>query len=102
MFRQHHRPWVMAAAMALATAVLPAQADYAVRIDPSDRRGAAATQWECQGSNNQQWRATPVGTDVQLRSVNSGLCLASEGGSPVWGARIVQQTCNGSANQTWR
>jgi arabinan endo-1,5-alpha-L-arabinosidase len=44
---------------------------------------------------------TPVGSNYELVSVNSGKCLAISGSSTANGAAAVQWTCNASAGQLW-
>ncbi|MDH4390827.1 MAG: RICIN domain-containing protein [Aquabacterium sp.] len=61
--------------------------------------GAEATQWDCQGTINQQWRTTAVGSDVQLSSATSGLCLGVAGSSLAAGAPVEQRNCLGSTEQ---
>lgn len=64
--------------------------------------GAPVGQRTCNRGQEQQFLKRAQGVGFALASRLSGLCLAAENDSAVWGARIVQQRCSGSANQTWR
>jgi galactose oxidase len=68
----------------------------------SNRAGAAAIQWPCSGSQNQQWT-------VQLYSAGAfriieqmtGDCMVVSGAATYAGAPIVQQPCTGVNSELW-
>ncbi|GAA0362972.1 RICIN domain-containing protein [Streptomyces blastmyceticus] len=66
------------------------------------KNGAHALQWECDGTNGQQWRVIPANnSSFEIRSVASGKCLEVENSGTQAGATIQQWDCNGGKNMRW-
>lgn len=69
----------------------------------STRAGGQVGTWACDASSvNQQWRVltNPAG-GISLRSVRSGLCLASKDDAVPPGTILVQKTCGYDRAQRW-
>jgi hypothetical protein len=64
--------------------------------DISKDDGAQIHQWTCHKGPNQQWKVAWQGDAFALVSVNSGKCVAIEGGG---GTR--QRDCRDDAGQRW-
>ncbi|MFD5434055.1 RICIN domain-containing protein [Kitasatospora sp. NPDC127067] len=79
----------------------PGGGELTGRRDGGDRRGrrARAGQWDCNGSETQQWYWYPTGA---LGNANSGKCLEIRGDATHNGATADQWQCNGSATRKWR
>ncbi|MYS79181.1 RICIN domain-containing protein [Embleya scabrispora] len=68
----------------------------------STENGAAANQWECNGSNTQKWYFTlDSASPTTIVNANSGKCLEIRGDSMDNGAAANQWECNGSGTQYW-
>lgn len=69
--------------------------------------GTQIVQWDCNGSEDQQWSYRYVGTlangwpAYNIVDRNSGKCLGIIGGSTDIGGNAVQWDCNGHADQEW-
>ncbi|MYS86632.1 RICIN domain-containing protein [Embleya scabrispora] len=65
--------------------------------------GAAANQWECNGSPTQMWIVYhTINGRFNLINYNSRKCLEIRGDSTDDGAAANQWECNGSPTQLWR
>lgn len=74
-----------------------------VGVTGDDPEGADAQLADCTGGPEQQWVATPVGTDVfVLVNAASGKCLDVDGQRTDDGVDVQQWSCNGQPNQQWR
>jgi len=67
----------------------------------STKPGATIIQYPCAGSANEQWTLVPVGSQFELISNSSKLCLSDNGGTAE-GTDILQETCSAtSQNDLW-
>jgi galactose oxidase len=66
---------------------------------------AAAVQWPCQFSVNEQWTVHPVGSgfnvSFQILEQQTGKCLVPLGANKGLGASIVQLACTGQPVELW-
>ena len=66
---------------------------------------AAAVQWPCQFSVNEQWNVQPVGSgfnvSFQIIEEQTGKCLVPSNASKSVGAPIVQLACTGQPVELW-
>jgi galactose oxidase len=63
--------------------------------------GGPVIQSPCGGVTNEQWRLVPAGSQFEVVSNNSQLCLSDNGGSTA-GADVMQETCSTtSQNNLW-
>ena len=60
---------------------------------------AGVLRWTCGYGHNQQWRAVPVGKNLQLVARHSGKCLGVLPATGQSGPNVVQQTCVGNERQ---
>jgi galactose oxidase len=69
----------------------------------STAAGAAAIQWPCNQSANEQWTVQPYSTTGAFRIIEqqTGDCLVVSGASKSAGAAIVQEPCTGSTSELW-
>jgi hypothetical protein len=62
---------------------------------------AAALQWRCNGTKNQDWHWGARGHGGNQIVNANGDCLGVAGGSTLSGARVVAWNCNGHPDQYW-
>ena len=70
----------------------------------STAAGATVGQYPCKAppaiAQNEQWKLVPSGSNYQVKSVRSNLCLAN-GGSTSSGAGLIQSTCSTATSGLW-
>jgi galactose oxidase len=63
--------------------------------------GAAAIQWHCSSSSNQQWTVQNYNGDFRIIEQQTGYCLVVAGASASEGAQLVQEPCTGVKSELW-